>query len=109
MNAQSKLVAVNERGLRIGEDHHRARLNDAQDDELRDLLDVRTEFMAAHKADKIPPFGDHWRVFSKQLAEAGLRYEDFAVRFSISVRTVRDIEACTIRAQVADRWKRVKA
>jgi hypothetical protein len=35
-----KLVAVNERGLRIGEDHPNAKLSNAQVDELFDLVDA---------------------------------------------------------------------
>lgn len=33
-------VAVDENGLRIGETHHRARLSDAQVDEIRDLHEL---------------------------------------------------------------------
>lgn len=32
-----RMVAINERGLRIGEDHQNARLTDAQIDQMRDL------------------------------------------------------------------------
>lgn len=75
-----KLVALNERGCRIGEDHHRAKLTNA----------------------------DITQIF--ELHEAGLSYKQIADKFDdipggITRFTVRDIIKCRIRAQTPDRFK----
>lgn len=73
-----KLVAVNERGMRIGEDHPNARYTDAEIDTLWSLRDE------------------------------GYGYKRIALFMDMPVRTVRDIIKGKRRAYVATRWKRVR-
>lgn len=79
----SNLIGVDERGVRVGETHHRAKLSDADIDLIRDL------------------------------AEAGLSYRQIAEKFDDggpvpSKSTIRDVVKCRRRYQVAIRWKRKK-
>ena len=69
------LVAVNEKGHRIGESHHRAKLSDHDVDLIRALRDE------------------------------GLTYASIAKKFDVSKETIADIVKCRSRYQVADRWK----
>lgn len=75
----AKLIAVNARGHRVGESHHRAKLSDADVDLILYLRD------------------------------AGLTYAAIAAKFdddiTISKSTVRDICLGRIRAQHPDRFK----
>src|SRR4051794_9383294 len=73
----SKLVAVNEGGLRIGEDHPRARLSDAEVDEMRELREDQ-----------------RWSL------------PRLALKFSVSVSTAHAICAYQSRAQRPAAWKR---
>lgn len=82
---RGRLVALNESGTqRIGEGHQRARLTDAQVDQIRDAYEQGLE-------------GEGPRVGYKTLAK----------RFGVSKRTVRDIVHYRKRNQWASRWKRV--
>lgn len=71
-----KLVAVNERGRRIGEDHPRAVLTN-------------------HEVDMI-----------FELHEIGWGYKRLAVKFEVSKRAIRDILTGRRRGQVAARFIR---
>lgn len=76
-----RLIRVNEGGRRIGEDHHRAKLTDADVDQI----------VAMH--------------------EAGMGYRKIASKFDdipggVSKSTVRDICTGRIRAQLCARIKR---
>jgi hypothetical protein len=74
-----KIFAVNQRGYRVGESHHRAKLSDA---DVMLILDLRA---------------------------AGLSYRAIAAKWddgvTLSVSTVRDICLGRIRAQIPDRFK----
>lgn len=72
-----KLVGFNEKGSRVGETHHRARLTDHDVDLIRDLRDE------------------------------GLTYQEIADKFEVSKSTVRDIVKCRRRWQRPEKWKRV--
>lgn len=79
----SDLVGVDERGVRVGESHHRAKLSDADIDLIRELR------------------------------EAGLSYEAIRSKFDDggpvpSKSTIADIVKCRRRYQVAIYWKRKK-
>lgn len=65
-----KLVRINERGLRVGEDHPRAKLCDFEIDQIRDLHDE------------------------------GYGYRKLAAIFGISKSHVRDIVLCRKRGQI---------
>lgn len=79
-----RLVRINEGGRRIGEDHHRAKLSDADVDQILALRD------------------------------AGLSYGKIAAKFDdiaengIGKSTVRDICTGRIRAQLCAKIKRCK-
>jgi hypothetical protein len=73
----STLVAVNEAGLRVGEDHASAKLTDAEVDQMREL-----------REDK------RWSL------------PRLAVKFSVSVSTAHSICAYKSRAQRPAAWKR---
>ena len=73
----SKLVAVNESGRRIGEDHPKARLTNFQVD----------------------------RVF--ELRERGWSYTKIANKFKVSRECIRSICLCRTRGQWASRFKKV--
>lgn len=74
----ARFVAVNEKGLRIGQDHPKAVLTDA---EVRRLLDLRDE---------------------------GYGYKRLAQMFEIPKRTVRSYCAGRTRNQLPARWSEVK-
>lgn len=74
-------VAHNERGFRVGETHHRAKLSDA---DVALIIELR---------------------------EAGLTYDQIVKKFDdgvpISRTAVRKICACVTRAQIPDRWRKL--
>jgi transposase len=71
-------VAVNERGLRIGEDHQNAVLTDAEVELVR------------------------------MLHSEGMSYRDIAAKFEIGKSTVADICKYRRRGQTISAWKRVR-
>lgn len=76
-----KLIAVNERGCRIGQDHHRARLSDDQVDEIRELYEYDP---------------DTWST--RRLAK----------RFGVTRSLIYRIVTYRVRAQHPVRFKRLK-
>lgn len=74
----SRLVGVNERGLRVGEDHQRATLTDGDVDRMRELY-----------------------------AE-GYGYTRLAKMFEVSRRHVRDIVKFRKRVDTPTAWRRVE-
>lgn len=83
---KSRYVALNESGTqRIGEDHPRAKLSDAQVEAMRD-------------------------EYENGLSGEGPRigYRLLAKKYEVSKRTVRNIVHYEKRNQWADRWKKVK-
>jgi hypothetical protein len=78
------VVAVNERGRRIGESHPRAKLTDREVDLLRELVDnLIGEGMKPMQA-----------------------YRTAAEKFEVHVRSAKKIVYCERRAQYPDRFKR---
>lgn len=83
---KSRYVALNESGTqRIGEDHPRAKITDAQVESMRDEYEAGLE-------------GTGPRIGYRLLAK----------KYEVSKRTVRDIVHYLKRNQWADRWKKVK-
>jgi len=72
-----KLVGVNERGLRVGEDHQHARLTD-------------------HEVELI-----------RQLHEQGMSYKKLADKFGVGKSTIADIVKMRRRGQFAVSWRTV--
>lgn len=74
-----RMVGVNERGLRVGQDHQRAKLSDAAVELIR------------------------------ALAEEGMPHRQIAAKFEVSVRTIDYICSYGRRAQTAVRYRAVEA
>lgn len=74
-----KMVATNDRGMRIGQYHHNARLSDATVDRIREMHE-----------------------------DEGLGYKKIAKALDLSLRTVRDICRYDRRAQTYEKWKRIE-
>lgn len=70
-----KMIGVNERGLRVGQDHQRAKLSDAAVELIR------------------------------RLHEEGMSYRVIAIKFDIAKSTVQDICTYRRRAQRAVKWR----
>jgi len=73
------VVAVNDRGRRIGETHHNSQISDEVVDQMR----------ARHEDD-------------------GIGYRKIAREFNVALTTVRKICSYERRAQTAERWKTIK-
>ncbi|MEQ0776168.1 hypothetical protein ABLT15_28070 [Paraburkholderia tropica] len=73
-----RIVGVNERGLRVGQDHQRAKLSDAAVELIR------------------------------ALAEEGMPHRQIAAKFEVSVRTIDYICSYGRRAQTAVRYRAVE-
>lgn len=73
-----KVVAVNDRGLRIGEDHQRAKLTNAEVEMIR------------------------------QLHVSGLSYRTLAEKYEVSKRTIAAICRYERRSEVPSNWKTVR-
>jgi hypothetical protein len=99
----SRLVAINEKGMRIGESHGRAKLTDHDVDLILDLLDARAALIAT--------YGNHTNLkggeIRKALADTHLSHRRIAEKFEVSKWLIRRIEAGECRLQTAVRWKRV--
>jgi len=74
----SRTVGVNERGLRVGEDHQHARLTDAECELIR------------------------------QMHEQGMSYKKLADKFEVGKSTIADIVKHRRRAQFAVGWRVVR-
>lgn len=72
-----RAICINERGLRLGEDHQNARLSNAEVDLLLELRDE------------------------------GWSYRQLALKFEISKSGARKICKGQMRCQVATRWKTI--
>lgn len=76
---RGRLVACNEHGERVGEDHQHARLTNAQVDEIRDRYE----------------------------ASEAVGYKTLARDYGVAVRTIRDIVNFRRRNAHPERWKRI--
>lgn len=74
----ARLVAINKRGVRLGEDHQNARLTNCEVDTIRDLYDQ------------------------------GLSYKTLAKKFDVSKSTIAMIVRCERRAETPHAWKTIK-
>lgn len=70
-----RIVGLNDRGLRVGQDHQRAKLTDAAVEMIR------------------------------RLHEEGLSYRVIALKFEIAKSTVQDICTYRRRAQTPSKWR----
>jgi hypothetical protein len=75
-SAKRRMLAVNEKGYRLGEDHHRAKLSN-------------------HEVDLL-----------LQLADEGMSERQLAEKFEISRRAVRRYKAGTLRCQTPAGFRR---
>lgn len=74
-----RYVAINDRGLRIGESHHNAKLSDATVDRIRELHE-----------------------------DEGIGYRKIAKAMGLSTSTVRMICCYLRRAQTYEKWKKIE-
>lgn len=74
----TRMVGVNERGLRVGEDHQNARLTDGECEVIR------------------------------QLHEQGMSYKKLADKFGVGKSTIRDIVVYRRRGQFPSGWREVR-
>lgn len=97
-----RIVAVNERGARIGEGHPKATLTDHEVDLLRELLDERTELLRSCRA-----VGMSDADIERTMRKARLSYGLLATAFEVSKSTVYRINTYAVRAQTVAGFKRV--
>jgi hypothetical protein len=90
---KSRLVACNEHGERVGEDHQHAVLTNAQVEEIRDRYEAAAELRRG------VPNGHH--------VKGELGYRALAREYGVSKRTIREIVKYNRRNVWAARWKRV--
>lgn len=95
-----KYLAVNEKGRRIGEHHHKAVLTDHEVELLMGLLDVRETFIEKMKA-----AGSRRRDIDLVLTAEQLSYRCLADKFEIHKQTVAKYAKGERRCQTAARWK----
>lgn len=95
------LLAVNDRGYVIGEQHPRAKLSDKQVDQVLALLEARRALM-----DRLRLEGATQLQVQRALVAQALDAQSIAVKFSVSRRTIRDIDSGRIRAQLAVDYRR---
>lgn len=96
-----RLLAVNDRGHVIGEQHHRAKLTDHDVDLVLDLLEARDALIA-----KLRRAGASCRQVQLALIVTQLSAEHIAGKFEVSRRTIRDIGLGRIRGQLAVAWRK---
>lgn len=99
----TRLVAVNERGLRIGEGHPRAVLSDHEVELLLQLLEERAELLRQCRAVRMSAAD-----IERSMIKARLSYGLLAKAMEVSKATVYRIATYKCRAQTAARFKRVE-
>lgn len=97
-----RLVAVNERGYRIGEDHPRAVLKNHDVELLHQLLEERAELLRQCRAVKMDS-----AEIERTMINARLSYGLLAKAMECSKATVYRIATYKLRAQTAAGYKRV--
>lgn len=99
-NAKNRrLLAVNDGGHVIGEQHPRAKLTDRQVDQILDALEKRDRLVLEMRAAGATVGAIHRAI---RLAQLG--FVPLARLHGVSRRTVRDIYEGRIRCQVPTRW-----
>ena len=97
-----RLVAVNERGNRVNEDHGRARLSDNDVELILGLLECRRMLIEEYR--KVGLRRENiWPV----LRDAQLSFAGIAWKFECSKSLIREIESGRLRCTRAVKWKRV--
>lgn len=99
--AVGPLVAVSEKGTRMGEGHGRAKLSDHDVELIQSLLACRDLLIEEYMK-----VGLAWGHIARVLAEKQLSYGGIAEKFEISKSHVRHIANGTLRARAAVEWKR---
>lgn len=94
------MLAVNDRGYVIGEQHHRAKLTDHDVELILDLLDAREVLLAEYRKVGLSHGQVHKALAKAQLSEAGI-----AGKFEVSRRTIRDLRDGRRRNQTPTDWR----
>lgn len=98
-----RLVAVNERGNRVNEDHGRAKLSDSDVELVLSLLECRRMLIEQYMKVGLAR-ANIWPV----LRDSQLSYGGIAWKFEVSKSLIRAIESGRLRSTRAARWKRVE-
>lgn len=99
-NAKNRrLLAVNDGGHVIGEQHPRAKLTDRQVDQILDALEKRDRLVLEMRAAGATVGAIHRAIRLARVSEMAL-----ARLHGVSRRTVRDIYEGRIRCQMPTRW-----
>lgn len=98
--AKNRMLAVNDRGYVIGEQHHLAKLTDHDVELILDLLDARDVLRREYVAAGMNKLQVDRTLAKAQLSEAGI-----AAKFEVSRRTIRDLYAGRRRNQVPSDWR----
>lgn len=98
-----KLIGVNAGGLRVGEDHHNAKLTNHEVDLIRDSLDERERFI-----EQLQAAGYGKEQIRHAVKWQGLDVRSIAAKHDVSPSTVQDIHVCRRRSQPIARFKPVR-
>jgi hypothetical protein len=98
-----KLVAINERGRRIGEGHNMAKLTDHDVDLVLNLLEEREKIIRS-----LTKYGLARCEIDQVLATAQLSYKGIGDKFEVTKQCIWRISMCKTRGQYPARWKRVE-
>lgn len=98
-----RLVAVNERGFRIGEDHPRAVLSDHDVELLHQLLEERAELLRQCRAVRMSAAD-----IERSMIKARLSYGLLAKAMECSKATVYRIATYKLRCQTVAGFRRVE-
>lgn len=98
--AKNRMLALNDRGYVIGEQHHRAKLSDHDIELILSLIEARDALVREYTA-----VGLGRRQIQDVLTRAQLSERWIAEKFEVSRRTVRDIRGGRIRGQMPTNWR----
>ena len=98
-----RVISLNAAGLRVGESHQRAKLTDAEVDQIRNLLDERDRFVELLRG-----VGFGREDVRRAVVWQGLDVRSIARMFEVCPSTVQGIYACRIRAQAVAGYKLVQ-
>ncbi len=98
-----RFFAINANGLRVGEDHPRAKLTDHDVDLIRDALDERDAFVAV-----LVGLGYRRLVIRRALSWLEMDVRGIARRFEVSRSLIQDIYVGRRRAQTVTGHRSVR-
>lgn len=94
-------VGLNERGIRVGETHHRAKFSDHDIELIVALLDARNDAIETGKA-----AGMSTSMLQAHLVALQLSYRWIAIKMECSKSQVKAVADGRVRGQAAVKWKK---